>query len=454
MRPRKLLWTEGLFLTQHHLQQLDRYHEQLLDSRAQLIDPYAWGITEIDIDERALGLGQFKVSRLQAILPDGTPLEVGDGDGDALPPRSLENALTPQMRTLDVYIGIASESDVSPNTDLEGRPGAIARYLRDSGSVLDYNSGSGEQPVQWARRNLRILFGEERQDAVAGIRVAQLTRATSGAIIVRPGFVPPVRRIGASPFLVSGFVRLLETMTAKQRSLADTRQQRTSAAVEFQASDAAKFWLLNALNTSIPPFAHMVDQRTSNPEQAYLELGRLIGQLCTFAVEGDPTTIPKFNYLDLGECFGPMFTRAMTLLDAVVAEKYVQIPLNKRSDGLYLGQVEDPTWLRYEFFVSATMAPGVAEAAVRERLPKLAKIASWNQINSILNSALNGAKLELEYRPPGALPVKQGVLFFKLSKTPEFWNDIAGTGTIALYQPIDHDGIELRLYGIDPANLR
>ena len=86
---------------------------------------------------------------------------------------------------------------------------------------------------------------------------------------------------------------------------------------------------------------------------------------------------------------------------------------------------------------------------MRERLPKLAKIASWNQINSILNSALNGEKLELEYRPPGALPVKQGVLFFKLSKTtPEFWNDIAGTGTIALYQPIDHDGIELRLYGV------
>jgi type VI secretion system protein ImpJ len=454
MRPRKLLWTEGLFLTQHHLQQMDRYHEQLLDTRAQLIDPLAWGITEIEIDERALGLSQFKVSRLQAVLPDGTFVEVGDGEGDSLPQRSLENVLTPQMRSLDVYVAIASESDVLPNTDLENRPAPISRFIRDSGSVLDYNLGAGEQPVQWARKNLRILFGEERQDAVSAIRVAQLARTAAGAIAIRPGFIPPVRRIGANAFLHAGFVRLLEMMTAKQRSLADTRQQRTSAAVEFQASDAAKFWLLNALNSSIPPFAHMVDQRTTDPERAYIELGRLIGQLCTFAVEGDPTTIPKFNYLDLGESFGPMFQRAAMLLDAVVAEKYVIVPLNKRSDGLYLGQIEDPTWLRYEFFVSASMSGAVAEATVRERLPRLAKIASWNQINSILNSALNGAKLELEYRPPGALPVKQGVLFFKLAKTPEFWNDIAGTGTIALYQPIDHDGIELKLYGIDPANLR
>ena len=30
---RKLVWTEGLFITQHHFQQLDRYHEELLAER-------------------------------------------------------------------------------------------------------------------------------------------------------------------------------------------------------------------------------------------------------------------------------------------------------------------------------------------------------------------------------------------------------------------------------------
>ncbi|HQB46993.1 MAG TPA: hypothetical protein PLV85_25475 [Polyangiaceae bacterium] len=29
----KLVWTEGLFITQHHFQQLDRYHEALLGER-------------------------------------------------------------------------------------------------------------------------------------------------------------------------------------------------------------------------------------------------------------------------------------------------------------------------------------------------------------------------------------------------------------------------------------
>ena len=253
---------------------------------------------------------------------------------------------------------------------------------------------------------------------------------------------------------MNGFTRLLEVMTAKQRSLSETRRQRTEAAVEFQASDSAKFWLLNALNLTIPKFAHLVDQGSASPESAYIALAQLIGLLCTFAVDADLSTIPKFTYLDLGECFAPMFQRAYTLLDTVIAEKYSEIPLTKRQDGMYLGQIEDRTLLRCEFFVGAQIAGKIGDAQVRERLPRLAKVASWGQINSILSSAINGAKLELEYRPPGALPVRNGVVYFKVTKTPEIWNDIAGTGTIAIYQPVEPEQIDLALYAVDPANLR
>jgi type VI secretion system protein ImpJ len=150
--------------------------------------------------------------------------------------------------------------------------------------------------------------------------------------------------------------------------------------------------------------------------------------------------------------FAPMFERAHKLLDAVIAERYVQINLTKREDGMYLGKIEDPQVLRYEFFLAAQGS--VPESQIRDRLPKLSKIASWNHISSILNSAVNGAKLDLEYRPPGALPVKPGVIFFKVIRTPEYWNDIAGTGTIAIYQPMEPSSMNLSLYAVDPANLQ
>jgi type VI secretion system protein ImpJ len=96
---------------------------------------------------------------------------------------------------------------------------------------------------------------------------------------------------------------------------------------------------------------------------------------------------------------------------------------------------------------------GFPEAQLRERLPGLTKIASWQQIGPILNAARPGLALELEYTPPGALPVKPGLAFFRIARTPEFWNDIAGSGTIAVYAPPTALPMEIHLYMVDPTNL-
>ena len=57
----KVLWTEGLFLQPHHLQQQDRYAEGLVSGLARRIRPYAWGVTALEIDHEALKIGQFAV---------------------------------------------------------------------------------------------------------------------------------------------------------------------------------------------------------------------------------------------------------------------------------------------------------------------------------------------------------------------------------------------------------
>ena len=453
MKPRKLVWTAGLFVTQHHFQQLDRYHEWLVTERLRHAFPYSWGVADIEIDEPALAAEQLKINRIAAILPDGSLIEHGESIGDPIAPRSFGSAFTPQMQALDVYVALAPELDDMPNVDLDRRDqrdGGSLRYLREQATVLDANTGVGEHTVQYARPNVVVLFGNERKEGFVALRVAQLVRTATGVAILREALVPPALRVGASPYLVARFRRLLATMNAKQRALAESRRQRTGAAIDFPPNELAKFWLLQALNTNIPPIAHIVDHGTAHPEQAYLDLARLIGQLCTFAADGDPTTIPKFNYLEMGDVFEAMFERAHKMLATVEQERYVEIPLQKREDGMCLGRIVDPNLMRSTFFLAASGA--VPEAQVRERLPLLTKIASWGQIGEILHTALTGIKLELEFNPPSALPIRPGVVFFRIDRMPKFWNDIAATGTIAVYQPLD-PRLELRLYAVDPANL-
>ena len=50
----KLVWSEGLFLRPHHLQQSDRYHEHLVESRVRHVTPYPWGFSTLAIERQRI----------------------------------------------------------------------------------------------------------------------------------------------------------------------------------------------------------------------------------------------------------------------------------------------------------------------------------------------------------------------------------------------------------------
>ncbi len=77
----KVVWSEGMFLRPQHFQQHDRYIENRIQERCANLCPYAWGLTELKIDEDLLSLGKFALTACRGILPDGTPLAIREDDG-------------------------------------------------------------------------------------------------------------------------------------------------------------------------------------------------------------------------------------------------------------------------------------------------------------------------------------------------------------------------------------
>ncbi|WP_394832174.1 type VI secretion system baseplate subunit TssK [Pendulispora rubella] len=452
MKPRKPLWTKGLFLAQHHLQAQDRYHERLLAARLESVLPYAWGVVELEIDEAALRAGQLRVSRLDAILPDGTPLVVGDGQVDDVLPARPVDAFT--GKNLTVYVAVPRSDGSTAAVDFSGDPATTSRFIATEARELDSSTAKEERPVGWLRHNARITFGAEPLDRFDALPVAELVRSASGAVALRDTFIPPVLRVGASRYLADGFRRVLATMIAKQQSLAQSRRLRSASVVDFQAQDAAKFWLLHTLNQTIPMIAEIVDKPETPPREAHSALAQLLGMLGTFDAEADPTTIPKYNHLGLGEVFDVMFNRVLKLLDTVIAERYVTVPLKVHERGLYTGEFRDPGSLPYDYFLAVSGTGNISEPQIREHVPRLAKIASTARIESLMHSAVSGARIAHEYRVPAALPVKPGVLFFRIEKASDYWREILTTGGVAIYLPIDPATVQLSLYGTEAQTLQ
>ena len=450
IHPRKPVWTEGLFMTPQHLQQSDQYHEALLHSRMHAVMSYDWGITGVAFDERALVAGQLKLLKCHGFFPDGTPFFVGDRGEDSVEARPLEGAFPAAIETLDLFLAVPNQRDNHSNVGLDpAKAGPAVRYVAQSTTVPDLNTGRNETAIIWAKGNMRLLFGTEARDAFNSVRIGQLVRDRTGAIVVKKSFIPSILHVGASEHLMQGLRRVLSALVGKQKSLAEGRRMRTASAVDFQASDTAKFWLLHTCNSYIPLVSHIVDHGDAHPEDVFILLGSMIGELCTFDADGDPTTLPKFNYLELTDVFDPMFDRAIRMITGVIAENYVVVPLEKREDGMYLGKFEDPKLPRtHEFFLEAK---GTDEGTLRERLPRLLKIGSWTQIGYILNAAMPGVRVAIEYRPPGAIPVKPGLVYLRVDQAGDYWNDILGSGTIAIYQPIDPQKVDLRLIAVPAA---
>ncbi|MGC4088536.1 MAG: type VI secretion system baseplate subunit TssK [Polyangiaceae bacterium] len=446
----KPVWSEGLLLSQHHMQQQDRYHEALLRERLQAVRHYDWGITEVEIDDRGFAAGQFRLRRFSAIWPDGTSVTSGEGTETPTP---APRALPAEGNQVEVFLGLAHEMDATALVGSDDEA-AIRRYLRAGKGVVDLNSGASPQEVEWARPNVRVFFGGERHEGFSVIRVAVLMRQENGQFKVLDTHIPPVLYLNAAPFLATGVRGILAQVVARQQQLAAERRQRQSGAVDFHSTEVRKFWLLHTLNGIIPTLQHLLDTPRTHPEEAYAVLAQLAGQLCSFSADVEPTAVPKFNYLELGDVFETLFAVVRRLLPGGIERAYVEIGLEHRPDGMFIGKFADRALLTQELFVA--VAANMTEALVRERVPGVLKLASWNQVYDIVKQARHGVRVEIEWNPTAALPVKPGVCFFRLRKEGTFWDDIAKSSTVALYLPADGEwtGASMHLYAVQATNLR
>jgi type VI secretion system protein ImpJ len=281
-----------------------------------------------------------------------------------------------------------------------------------------------------------------------------LLRQENGQFKVLDTYIPPVLYVQAAPFLATGVRGILSQVVARQQQLAGERRQRQSGSVDFHSTEVRKFWMLHTLNGSIPGLQHLLDTPRTHPEEAYMALAHLAGQLCSFSADVEPTAIPKFNYLELGDVFETLFAVVRRLLPGSIERAYTEIGLEHRPDGMFIGKFPDRGLLTQELFVA--VAANMTEALVRERVPGVLKLASWNQVYDIVKQARHGVRVEIEWNPSAALPVKPGVCFFRLRKEGSFWDDIAKSSTVALYLPADGEwtGANMSLYAVPAANLR
>lgn len=439
----RVVWSEGMHLGPHHFQAQSRYFEDSIHFATAALWFEPFGLVGLELDVEALSNGTVSLVNARGVFPDGLAFHMPESD--RLPePRNIKELFPPTRDTLTVLLAIAPRNADGQNCAPSEAEANGARFIAEVQVLHDENTGRDERPVRLGRKNFRLLLDTEEPGASLTMPVARIMRDGSGHFIPDPRFIPPVIQIAASERLMMMLRRLIEILEDKSASITGSRKTDGKSMAEFSTREIANFWLLHTVNSSLAPLRHLCFSKRGHPEELYVELARLGGGLCTFALDSHPRALPLYDHQHLDQCFEALDLHIRTHLETIVPTNCISIPLKKVRDYFYEGAITDQRVLGRSRWVFALQS-GAGEAAIISRVPQLVKFCSAQFVAELVKRALPGCALTHLPVPPPAISAKVETQYFGITKSGPCWDHLLQTRVAGIYVPGELPSPELEL---------
>ncbi len=448
-RYHQVLWSEGLFVTQHHFQQRDRYFDKDIGFRARSTVLFSYGVSLLGIDTDAIANKMFTLQEFEGMLPDGTTVRVPRVD-DPPPTRSLEEAFPPTESVLGVYLGLPVDRPGLPTVRMGGEGRAVqTRYSREFTTVPDLVTGEGEREIAYAKKELCLLFSDDDLNEYDCLKIAEVIRNPEGVMELKKTFVPTALAIGSSAYLKNWVKGLLEVCSAKSDSLSDQLRQRTPQLADLTAQEIPNFLFLHTLSTAIPILTHFHSHPQSHPVDVFSAASRLAGALCAFYVERHPRELPVYDHNNLGDCFADLDSKLRELLDLGTVRRYIPIPLTQKETTLFEGTIPIPELVESGQFYLGVRSE-IPETQLIKEFPVHGKVISPDKMKALIERNLPGVGLVYTAHPPAALPIKAAMVYFRMENTGDRWEFIRQANAVAVYgPPASFPGLMVELMAIE-----
>jgi type VI secretion system protein ImpJ len=367
----------------------------------------------------------------RGIFPDGLPFDIPASD---TAPESLDvrELFSPTQQSHLVLLTIPAYRADRPNFGSNGESnGSHARYHAEAAPMLDDTTGRDEKPVSIGRKNLRLALDAEPIEDVVSLPIARVKRDGAGHFMYDPEYVPPCVQVGASKRLMQLLQRLIEILDAKSDSMARGRR---GSAEEFARQEVASFWLLHAIDSSLPSLRHIAQVKRLHPEQLYVELSRLAGALCTFALDAHPRTLPLYDHDHPQECFDALEKQIRANLEVVTPTARTVVPLKMTTPFLHTGAISDQrAFGRARWILGVRSSLNGVELAAR--VPQLAKVCSAKFTLELVRRAFPGMRIQHIQIPPASIAPRSDTQYFSVDRAGPCWETLSSTHEIGVYLP-------------------
>lgn len=479
-----VVWSEGMPMWPHHLQQSDRHTAALVNERLGALSPPAWGLLELRFSAQQLAEGRVALECLRAVLPDGTPLRLGSESGTAPPSRALAS-WTDKTRTRGQVVFVvlpqsqpgrsnyrraakpprsstdfestesqkAAHAVVPPAPTDDQRAASAPRYLAHWVAVPDLTGCSEPVQMELAVPNAFLAFDDEASAYASRLPLARLVPSAGGGAAVDPSFVPPFLSLDATPGLRGSLEQLIERLEARMVALAAARREHSSGSIAVEQSDLTRFLLLQSIASYLPRLRSVARGDRSHRDAVYRVLSDFAGDLAPFS-SSFLWREPVCDLSSLSDVFATLLARLDALLIETSRERFAELAFEAHRDGMHMAKLDgfDPRSFRAHLLGVSSDMPG---EQVRELLPGLGKMASWRAIHALVQSATPGIALQALREAPAEIPARANETYFRIETTNQYWREICSEGSAAVFLPAPFlpDQTRVRILGLpkDPS---
>jgi len=441
----RVVWNEGMHLAQHHFQAQSRYVEDSIHFALSQLFFRPYGLLACELDGESLRNGMVLLTHARGIMPDGLPFDMPASDAVPEPVR-IDGTGSPIRDSHLVQLAIPAFREGHANTSLESNGESAstrhhARYQAHDVVRPDDVTGRDERAVSLGRKNIRLVLDASPVEGLVTLPIARVRRAPSGQFMFDEQYIPPSMQIGASPRLLQVLHRLVDVLDAKSDGLARGRR---GAAGEFAAQEIAGFWLLHTIHASLAPLRDLLQTRQAHPEQLFVEMSRLAGALCTFALDAHPRSLPQYDHDDLERCFDALDRHIRAHLDIVAPGGATVIPLQRGDSGFYAGMISDQRCYGQSKWFLTVRSPARQHDVVAT-VTSLVRVCTSRFLPKLVSRALPGMTLRHVPLPPAGISPRNDTVYFGIERSGPCWDTLVGHGDIGAWVPDSLPGADLEL---------
>ncbi len=432
-----------MHLTPQHFQAQRRYQEDQATRTIDLLFPFAYGLSALAMDAEALLNGTLALISARGVLPDGSAFDAPDADA-APAPVALAARFSPTRDAHLVHLSLPRWRSDAANVTESDAPFAAdgaptTRYRVVEAVLTDESTGTDPLKVRFAARALHFLLDEEVTDDVISMPVARVRRDGRGQFMLDVEYIPPTLQLAASERLLDVLRRTVSLLEAKGGALAATLTNAPSGAVggaaAYVGNELATRWLLHAVRSADAPLRHLLLTRRAHPERLYLEMSRLAGALCTFAISTQPRDLPVYDHDRLTECFDALDAQLRAQLDVVISARAVIVPLSRVTEVLHAAALTDPRCYEPGARWFLGVRADVGKADLVDRVQRLTKTCASKFVLELVRRAYNGLVTEHLPSPPAGIAPKPDLAYFELTMDGPCAVSLAEFREIGVYVP-------------------